>query len=144
MKASVEAPGRSGLAGLVLVSQVLEIPFHPRRARNLEYVVITWENGSRSGAGSGVPRTGENPRSFGLRLCRVRMSIMIWYEIAGDWKHFTEKVKAKWGKLTDADLTTFSGKREQLSSLLQRKYGYARDEAEREINDFSGDAKVSP
>ncbi len=69
---------------------------------------------------------------------------MIWYEIAGDWKHFTEKVKAKWGKLTDADLTTFSGKREQLSSLLQRKYGYARDEAEREINDFSGDAKVSP
>ncbi len=36
---------------------------------------------------------------------------MIWYEIAGDWKHFTEKVKAKWDKLTDADLTTFSGKR---------------------------------
>ena len=35
---------------------------------------------------------------------------MIWYEIAGDWKHFTDKVKVKWGKLTDADLTTFSGK----------------------------------
>jgi uncharacterized protein YjbJ (UPF0337 family) len=67
---------------------------------------------------------------------------MIWYEIAGDWKQFTEKVKAKWSKLTDADLTTFSGKREQLSSLLQGKYGYTRDQAEREINDFSSDSKV--
>ena len=72
------------------------------------------------------------------------MSIMIWYEIAGDWKRFTEMVKAKWDKLTDADLTTFSGKRDQLSSLLQRKYGYPKDQAEREINEFSGDAKVSP
>jgi uncharacterized protein YjbJ (UPF0337 family) len=67
---------------------------------------------------------------------------MKWYEMAGDWKHFTDKVKEKWGKLTDADLTTFSGKSDQLSSLLQRKYGYARDQAEREINEFSGDPQV--
>ena len=70
------------------------------------------------------------------------MHIMKWYEIAGDWNHFTDKVKAKWGKLTDADLTTFSGKRDQLASLLQEKYGYAREHAEREINDFSGDSKM--
>ena len=62
---------------------------------------------------------------------------MKWYEIAGDWKQFTDKVKARWSKLTDGDLTTFGGQHEQLSTLLQRKYGYPRDEAEREINEFS-------
>jgi uncharacterized protein YjbJ (UPF0337 family) len=67
---------------------------------------------------------------------------MIWYEIAGDWKHFTEKVKGKWGKLTDADLTTFSGKREQLSRLIQKKYGYAKEQAEKEISEFSSDSQT--
>jgi uncharacterized protein YjbJ (UPF0337 family) len=65
------------------------------------------------------------------------MYVMKWYEIAGDWKHFTDKVKEKWGKLTDADLTTFSGKSDQLAGLLQRRYGYAREQAEAEINEFS-------
>ncbi len=67
---------------------------------------------------------------------------MIWYEIAGDWQQFTAMVKEKWGNLTEADLTTFGGKREQLSSLLQKKYGYAREEAERQINEFSSASKV--
>jgi len=67
---------------------------------------------------------------------------MIWYEIAGDWKHFTDKVKVKWGKLTDADLTTFSGKRDQLSRLIQKKYGYEKDQAEKEINEFSSDSQA--
>jgi uncharacterized protein YjbJ (UPF0337 family) len=66
---------------------------------------------------------------------------MIWYEIAGDWKHFTEKLKVKWGKLTDDDLTTFSGKRDQLCKLIQKKYGYAKEQAEMEITEFSSDSK---
>jgi uncharacterized protein YjbJ (UPF0337 family) len=65
------------------------------------------------------------------------MSVMKWYEIAGDWKHFTDTVKANWGKLTDEDLTTFGGKSEQLAGLLQQKYGYPKEQAEREINEFS-------
>jgi uncharacterized protein YjbJ (UPF0337 family) len=62
---------------------------------------------------------------------------MKWYEIAGDWKHFTDKLKANWSKLTDDDLTTFGGNSEQLAGLLQKKYGYARDQANKEISDFS-------
>ncbi len=62
---------------------------------------------------------------------------MNWYQIADDWKKFTGKVKAKWSKLTDDDLTTFSGKSDQLAGLLQQKYGYAKEQAEREISDFS-------
>ena len=64
---------------------------------------------------------------------------MKWYQIAGDWKQFTGLVKAKWDRLTDGDLTTFGGKSAQLADLLQKKYGYAREEAEREIAQFTHD-----
>jgi len=62
---------------------------------------------------------------------------MKWYQIAGDWKQFTGLVKEKWDKLTDDDLTTFGGKSEQLAGILQKKYGYAREQAEKEINEFA-------
>jgi len=62
---------------------------------------------------------------------------MIWYEIAGDWQQFAGMVKEHWSKLTDSDLTTFSGNSNQLAGLLQKKYGYAKDQAEKEINEFS-------
>ncbi len=62
---------------------------------------------------------------------------MKWYEIAGDWKHFTDKVKANWDKLTDQDLTTFGGNSSQLAGLLQKKYGCTKEQAEDEISEFS-------
>jgi len=62
---------------------------------------------------------------------------MKWYQIAGDWKQFTGMVKERWGKLTDEDLTTFGGKSDQLAGLLQKKYGYAKDQAVREIDEFA-------
>jgi uncharacterized protein YjbJ (UPF0337 family) len=62
---------------------------------------------------------------------------MTWYLIAGDWQQFTALVKEEWNKLTDDDLTTFSGRSDQLSGLLQRKYGYAREQADKEITAFS-------
>ena len=40
---------------------------------------------------------------------------MNWDQIAGNWKQMTGKVKEKWGKLTDDDLTTVQGKRDQLA-----------------------------
>jgi uncharacterized protein YjbJ (UPF0337 family) len=62
---------------------------------------------------------------------------MNWDQIAGDWKQFTGKVKEKWGKLTDDDLTTIAGKRDQLAGLLQQKYGYAKDQVEKELDEFT-------
>jgi uncharacterized protein YjbJ (UPF0337 family) len=61
---------------------------------------------------------------------------MNWDQISGNWKQFTGQVKEKWGKLTDDDLTTIAGKRDQLSGLLQVKYGYAKEQAEKELDDF--------
>ena len=62
---------------------------------------------------------------------------MTWYQIAGDWQQFTAMVKEEWDKLTDDDLTTFGGQSDQLAGLLQRKYGYAREQADKEILAFS-------
>ncbi len=62
---------------------------------------------------------------------------MNWDQIMGDWKQFKGKVKERWGKLTDDELTTIAGKRDQLAGLLQDRYGYAKDQAERELTDFS-------
>ena len=38
---------------------------------------------------------------------------MDWDRIEGNWKQVTDKVKEQWGKLTDDDLATIDGKREQ-------------------------------
>ena len=62
--------------------------------------------------------------------------IMNWDQIAGNWKQFTGQVKEKWGKLTDDDLTTIAGKRDQLAGILQERYGYAKEKAEKELDEF--------
>jgi uncharacterized protein YjbJ (UPF0337 family) len=61
---------------------------------------------------------------------------MNWDQVKGDWKKFGGKVKEAWGKLTDDDLKVIAGKRDQLAGAIQKAYGVARDEAERQIQDF--------
>lgn len=67
---------------------------------------------------------------------------MNWDQIKGDWKQVTGKVKEKWGKLTDDDLTTIAGKRDQLAGLIQQRYGYAKEQAEKELDEFSQGLKL--
>jgi len=66
---------------------------------------------------------------------------MNWDQIEGNWKQFAGKAKEKWGKLTDDELTKTAGKQEQLVGILQQKYGYAKDQAEKEIKEFSHSVK---
>jgi uncharacterized protein YjbJ (UPF0337 family) len=62
---------------------------------------------------------------------------MNWDQISGNWKQFTGKVKEKWGKLTDDDLTVIAGKRDQLAGVLQQRYGYEKERAETELDEFT-------
>ena len=57
-------------------------------------------------------------------------------EIGGNWKQFKGKAKEKWGKLTDDDMTVIEGKRDQLVGKIQERYGYAKDQAEKEVGDW--------
>jgi uncharacterized protein YjbJ (UPF0337 family) len=62
---------------------------------------------------------------------------MNWEQIQGNWKQFEGKVKEKWGKLTDNDLTTIAGQRDQLVGKLQAHYGIAKAEAEKQLDEFA-------
>ncbi|MCK9436289.1 CsbD family protein [Acinetobacter sp.] len=52
-----------------------------------------------------------------------------WHEIKGD-------VKKTWGKLTDDDMMVINGESEKLLGFLQTKYGYEKDKAQTEYDDF--------
>jgi uncharacterized protein YjbJ (UPF0337 family) len=57
-------------------------------------------------------------------------------QVRGKWNQIKGKVKEKWGKLTDDDLTQISGQVDQLSGKVQERYGIAREQAEREVDEF--------
>jgi uncharacterized protein YjbJ (UPF0337 family) len=56
--------------------------------------------------------------------------------LEGKWKQVRGKIKETWGDLTDDELDQVSGKYDVLVGKLQEKYGYSRQEAEKEIDDF--------
>ncbi|SDF62376.1 CsbD family protein [Sulfitobacter delicatus] len=62
---------------------------------------------------------------------------MNWDRIEGNWKQMTGAAKAQWGDLTDDEITETRGNREQLVGKVQERYGVAKDEAERQVDDFA-------
>jgi uncharacterized protein YjbJ (UPF0337 family) len=60
-----------------------------------------------------------------------------WNEIEGRWLQAKGKVRERWGKLTDDDLDVIAGKRDQLAGKIQQRYGEARDEVEKQIDEFA-------
>jgi uncharacterized protein YjbJ (UPF0337 family) len=56
--------------------------------------------------------------------------------LTGNWKQMRGKVKQTWGKLTDNDLTRIEGRFDELAGLVQERYGYTREKAEKEVTDF--------
>lgn len=61
---------------------------------------------------------------------------MNWDEVKGNWKQMRGRAQQKWGKLTDDDLDVIAGKRDVLIGRLQERYGYKKEEAEREADAF--------
>ena len=57
-------------------------------------------------------------------------------ELKETGKEFRGKVKEKWGKLTDDDLTAINGKRDQLEGRLQQRYGFAKDQVRKDIDSW--------
>ena len=63
--------------------------------------------------------------------------------LAGNWKQFKGNMLEQWGKLTDDDLDMVAGRRDQIVGKLQERYGFAKDEAERQIKDFEDRYKAA-
>lgn len=56
--------------------------------------------------------------------------------LSGMWKQVRGKVKQQWGRLTDDDLDQISGRRDEVIGLIQERYGWERERAEMEVEDF--------
>jgi uncharacterized protein YjbJ (UPF0337 family) len=46
------------------------------------------------------------------------------------------EAKIQWGKLTDDDLEQVNGNAEKLVGRIQERYGYAREKAAKEVEQF--------
>jgi uncharacterized protein YjbJ (UPF0337 family) len=58
------------------------------------------------------------------------------HTMKGEWKIMRGKVRERWGKLTNDDLDVVAGRRDQLAGLLQKHYGLAKEDVEKQINEF--------
>jgi len=56
--------------------------------------------------------------------------------LEGRWNELKGQGLQKWGKLTDNDWTEIKGNRDELLGRLQKNYGYAQAQAEKEVADW--------
>ena len=55
----------------------------------------------------------------------------------GKWKQMKGTIKSRWGKLTDDDLDVIEGQKDQLVGRIQERYGIAKDEAQRQVDEWN-------
>lgn len=57
-------------------------------------------------------------------------------QFEGQWNQLKGKIKEKWGKLTDDEITQINGKYDQFVGTLQKKYGYHKERIEEELKNW--------
>ena len=57
--------------------------------------------------------------------------------VEGKWKQMKGSLKSRWGKLTDDDLDVIEGQKDQLVGRIQERYGIAKDEAQRQVDEWN-------
>ncbi len=58
------------------------------------------------------------------------------HKLEGNWTELRGLLKEQWGRLTDDDLLTIEGAREQLQGRIQYRYGLSAEEAEKQVGEF--------
>ncbi len=61
---------------------------------------------------------------------------MVWNWIAGNWRKLSRLMQENWDRLTNKELGS-AAERERLIGLLQKHYGYRREQAEAEVDVFT-------
>jgi len=56
--------------------------------------------------------------------------------LKGKWIQVKGDIRSWWGKLTDDDVNQIEGDTEKFIGKLQGRYGYGREQAEGELNEF--------
>ena len=63
--------------------------------------------------------------------------------LEGQWKQLKGRVKQQWGRLTDDELDQMSGSYDELAGKIQERYGVAKEEAEKQLADWTAKADDS-
>ena len=63
---------------------------------------------------------------------------MSWDIVKGKWKQAMGSAKSKWAELTDDELEQVAGERDKLVGKIQEKYGLAKNEAEKQVDEWAG------
>ena len=61
---------------------------------------------------------------------------MNWDELKGKWHQIKGSIGAKRGDLTDDEIEQIDGNREIMVGKIQEKYGVAKEEAERQVEEW--------
>ena len=61
-------------------------------------------------------------------------------QLEGKWKQMKGSVRQKFGQLTDSDVEQINGSREKFIGRLQERYGYTKEKAEKELEEFQRSA----
>jgi len=56
--------------------------------------------------------------------------------IKGNWLQVKGEIKKQWGDLTDDSIDQIDGSREKLVGKIQESQGVARDEAEKQVEEW--------
>ena len=62
---------------------------------------------------------------------------MNWDRVEGNWKQVMGQAREKWGELSNSDLERAAGRRDQLVGMVQETYGIAKDEAQKQADEWA-------
>lgn len=70
------------------------------------------------------------------------MASATWEKIQGNWKQFKGEIQKRWGELTNDDLEKIQGQRDVLAGRIQERYGIAKEEANKQIDEWAKEFKL--
>lgn len=62
--------------------------------------------------------------------------------LKGKWNQVKGNIKQQWGNLTDNDVAKIEGNYDEFVGVLQERYGYSRERAEREVDEYLNRQRV--
>jgi uncharacterized protein YjbJ (UPF0337 family) len=58
--------------------------------------------------------------------------------LKGQWKQLQGRIRERWGRLTDDDVSQIKGSRDVLMGKIQEYYGRSREDAKRDLDEWLG------
>jgi uncharacterized protein YjbJ (UPF0337 family) len=77
------------------------------------------------------PQQGGGKQKYQLEVYAMNSDIL-----KGNWKQFRGEMQKQWGKLTNDDMDVIEGEYDKLIGRIQERYGYSREEARREVDNY--------